>query len=200
MKKRRGRPQKYDVDKALDGALQVFWLKGLSATSMDDLVVAMGMNKPSIYNAFGDKKSIYKRVVKRFSVQSIDQLNQIFINEPDIKEALLKFYRVALDIYFSTPDALSCFIVNTVPVESTKNADIKALLISTIDGIDKAIEQRLIMAQKQGRVVDADAAYLAKLCHGVLQSIAIRARAGEPRELLDQFAVETVSFIVKSHD
>jgi AcrR family transcriptional regulator len=196
MQKRRGRPQKYDVDRALDGAMQVFWLKGVSATSMDDLIHAMGMNKPSIYNAFGDKRVIYKKVVARFAAQTIEQIDQILTNETDLKKALLKFYEGGLDVYFATPEHLSCFITNTVPVESAKHADIQELLASTIHGMDNIIEKRLLTAQQKGWALNRDIAHLAKLFHGVLQSIALRARGGEPRSVLEQFAEQTVNLIV----
>jgi len=66
MIKKRGRPQKYNSDEALDKAILVFWSKGFTATSLDDLANAMNMNRPSIYNAFGDKESVYRQAFSRF--------------------------------------------------------------------------------------------------------------------------------------
>ncbi|HIF33901.1 MAG TPA: TetR/AcrR family transcriptional regulator, partial [Planctomycetaceae bacterium] len=57
MKRTRGRPKQYDEDVVLHAAGEVFWTKGFNATSLDDLSVAMGMNRPSIYRAFGDKEA-----------------------------------------------------------------------------------------------------------------------------------------------
>ena len=68
----RGRPRKYDEDQALSGAMLLFWERGFSATSLDDLSKAMGMNRPSIYNAFGDKEAIYAKALARFCEQ-LDQ-------------------------------------------------------------------------------------------------------------------------------
>jgi AcrR family transcriptional regulator len=66
MKRARGRPRQYDEESALQAAGQVFWTKGFSATSLDDLSVAMGMNRPSIYGAFGDKEALYRRALMQF--------------------------------------------------------------------------------------------------------------------------------------
>ena len=67
MKRSRGRPRQYDEETALRAAADVFWTKGFSATSLDDLSSAMGMNRPSIYRAFGDKEAIYRRALMQFA-------------------------------------------------------------------------------------------------------------------------------------
>ena len=66
MNKTRGRPRKFDSNEALGNALMVFWSKGFSGTSLDDLASAMEMKRPSIYNAFGDKQSLYRAALDAF--------------------------------------------------------------------------------------------------------------------------------------
>ena len=61
-----GRPRGFDVDEALDRALLVFWQKGFVATSMSDLTEAMGINRPSLYAAFGNKESLFRRALERY--------------------------------------------------------------------------------------------------------------------------------------
>ena len=60
MNRPRGRPRKFDVSEALENALLVFWTKGFAGASLDELADAMAMKRPSIYNAFGDKQSLYR--------------------------------------------------------------------------------------------------------------------------------------------
>ena len=76
----RGRPRQFDEDAALTGAMMVFWEKGLAATSLDDLAQAMGMNRPSIYNAFGNKDAIYRTALARFCGQL--DLAHALVNDP----------------------------------------------------------------------------------------------------------------------
>src|SRR5690242_20201777 len=62
----RGRPRAFDSDAALDRAMEVFWSKGYEGTSMSDLTQAMGINRPSLYAAFGDKESLFRRAIERY--------------------------------------------------------------------------------------------------------------------------------------
>src|SRR5258705_7172131 len=61
-----GRPREFDVDKALDLALQVFWRKGYEGASMADLTETMGITKPSLYSAFGNKEELFRKALDRY--------------------------------------------------------------------------------------------------------------------------------------
>ena len=63
----RGRPRSFDVERALDQALKVFWSKGYEGASLPDLTEAMGINRPSLYAAFGNKESLFRRVMDRYA-------------------------------------------------------------------------------------------------------------------------------------
>ena len=61
-----GRPRAFDAEKALDRALQVFWRKGYEGTSLPDLTKAMGINRPSLYAAFGNKEALFRKAIDRY--------------------------------------------------------------------------------------------------------------------------------------
>src|ERR1700730_17340156 len=61
-----GRPRSFDLDKALDAAMQVFWRKGYEGASLSDLTQAMGINRPSLYAAFGDKETLFRKAPERY--------------------------------------------------------------------------------------------------------------------------------------
>jgi AcrR family transcriptional regulator len=74
MSTQRGRPKKYDPQTALQAAGGVFWAQGFSGTSLDDLSAAMGMNRPSIYRAFGDKEAVYRLALAQWLCAQHPQL------------------------------------------------------------------------------------------------------------------------------
>ena len=62
-----GRPRGFDVDKALERALNVFWRKGYEGATLPDLTPAMGINRPSLYAAFGNKETLFRKAIDRYS-------------------------------------------------------------------------------------------------------------------------------------
>ncbi|MFA0812862.1 TetR/AcrR family transcriptional regulator [Microbulbifer epialgicus] len=196
MSKRRGRPPKYDAAEALKGALQVFWRKGLTATSLDDLAESMEMNRPSIYNAFGDKVSIYRKAFTQFANQLGDELDTILDESCTLKEAMSRFYERALTTYLDNEELLGCFVTCTAPVESVAHPEIRRDLATLIAEIDSRLKCRLERAQENGDWPSSrDTKTTAKLLHATLQSLAIRARSGEDRESLVDFYSSTVELL-----
>ena len=62
-----GRPRSFDFDDALDAAMQVFWRKGYEGASLSDLTQAMGINRPSLYAAFGNKNTLFRKALDRYA-------------------------------------------------------------------------------------------------------------------------------------
>src|SRR5207247_4030667 len=99
--KRRGRPRAYQPDVALGKALDLFRKDGFAATSLDDLSAATGMNRPSLYGAFGDKRELYIKSYARYRSDARAAMAGIFKTEAPIRIRLARIFAVALDIYLS---------------------------------------------------------------------------------------------------
>src|SRR5207245_6067509 len=99
--KRRGRPRAYQPEVALGKALDLFRKGGFAATSLDDLSAATGMNRPSLYGAFGDKRELYIKSYQRYREDARAAMIDLFREELPIKRRLERIYAVALDIYLS---------------------------------------------------------------------------------------------------
>ncbi len=190
----RGRPRKFDEEVVLNAAMMLFWEKGLSATSIDDLSDVMQMNKPSIYNAFGGKENIYRLTLKRFARQLDTGLEATFNSGLPLPRALIAFYNKAIDLYCQNDPSLGCLMICTAPSASLDHPEVGADLRRLIRQLDKVLAQHLLTAQKKGELSDAqDVAQLAKLLQAVLQSISLRARSGESANSLRKFAAYSVN-------
>src|SRR5689334_25037125 len=99
--KRRGRPRAYQPEIALGKALDLFRKDGFAATSLDDLSAATGMNRPSLYGAFGDKRELFIKSYQRYRDDARAAMIDIFRGELPIRERLARVYAIALDIYLS---------------------------------------------------------------------------------------------------
>src|SRR6266436_2219783 len=185
--KRRGRPRAYEPDVALGKALDLFRKGGFAATSLDDLSAATGMNRPSLYGAFGDKRELYIKSYLRYRADAREAMIDIFRNELPIRERLQRIYAVALDIYLSgEAGPRGCFTVMTAASEAVADPEIRAMVLEGSSELDKAFAACFRLAKEKGELpASADAAVLAQLASAIIHSIAIRARASVPRRELE---------------
>lgn len=176
-----GRPRLFDEDAALERALELFWERGLAATSLDDLAAAMGMRRPSLANAFGDKQALYRRALARFAERARAGAAEAFA-EPELAAALERFYLAALDLYCAREPAAGCMVVCTAPAAALVHPEVRSDLLSIVRDLDAALARRFAQAE------DAEPAISAKLAQAVLHTLAIRARAGESKPSLRRLA------------
>lgn len=174
--------------------MRLFWSQGLTGTSLDELAAATGMNRPSLYNAFGNKQAIYRRALQRF----VDRMGEAPVSRldrrADIAAALLDFYYAALDIYFDAPQPNGCFVFCTAAPEAVSHPEIRADLRAVIRQVDGILEGRLHRAEAEGQLAAGTSPRtLAAMSQALLHSLAIRARAGESRRGLRRFARESVA-------
>ncbi|MGP0060584.1 MAG: TetR/AcrR family transcriptional regulator [Beijerinckiaceae bacterium] len=195
--KRRGRPRAYDPEAALERVLETFWKKGYSGTSLDDLAAAAGMNRPSLYAAFGDKRALYLKALDHYGRQSAIGLRTAFVADRPLRDGLMAVYDTALSIYLpARGQARGCFAVGTATTEAAADPDIRAALAKGVRALDRAFETRIRAAREKGELSrDADPAALAILASATLHTIAIRARSGTPRAELEDLARKAVGVI-----
>jgi TetR/AcrR family transcriptional regulator, copper-responsive repressor len=185
--KRRGRPRAYEPDVALAKALDLFRRDGFAATSLDDLSAATGMNRPSLYGAFGDKRELFIKSYQRYREDARAAMIDIFRNELPVRERLARIYAVALDIYISGESGpRGCFTVMTAASEAIADPDIRAMVLEGLVELDKAFAACFRRAKERGELPEsADPIVLAQLASATIHTIAIRARARVPRAELE---------------
>lgn len=195
--KRRGRPPAYDADAALSAAMATFWKSGYAATSLDDITAATGMNRPSLYAAFGDKRAIYLKALERYGVNAQAAFGAALTFTKPLREDFERVFSSALGIYTAGDDASQgCFLISTATVEATGDPQVREALTASLRRMDAAFEGRLRFAVEKGEVLPSDDIKgLAQMAGALLHTIAIRARAGESREDLDRLVASGLDLI-----
>lgn len=195
--RRRGRPRNYDPQAALRQVTDVFWKTGYSATSLDEISAATGMNRPSLYAAFGDKHALYLEALAAYWRLSLAATREALAGDRPLGEALMRAYEAALSIYFSEDgDPRGCFVVGTAVTEAFEDSEIRKSLSDGFRAMDDDFEARFRIARERGELKPtADPAALAILASATMQSIAIRARTGIPRAELRELARKAVTII-----
>src|SRR6266702_569910 len=150
--KRRGRPRAYQPEVALGKALDLFRKGGFAATSLDDLSAATGMNRPSLYGAFGDKRELYIKSYQRYRDDARAAMLDIFRDELPIRERLRRIYAVALDIYTGGESPRGCFTVMTAASEAVADPEIRAMALEGFADLDKSFASCFRAAQQKGEL------------------------------------------------
>ncbi len=195
----RGRPRAYDPDKAVAKAREAFWTQGYSATSLDDLAAATGMNRPSLYAAFGDKRALYLETLRRTKDGLLAATKAALALPGDLQVSLDFYFTRAIDAYMAGEgDARGCFIVGTALTEAVGDDEIKAVLHETFLGLDGLLAERIQRAVDEGELpMTTDAASLGYILSASVHGLAMRSRAGEPREALEGWARGAVAQVVR---
>jgi len=195
--KRQGRPRVFDAKTVIGQAREVFWDRGFSAASLDNLSAATKLNRPSLYGAFGDKEDLYLDTLEGYREDSLDILFKALNPALPLRENLANIYAEALKIYLHGETAArGCFLISTATAEAIQHDRVREVLRRSLNEFDGVIKERMELAVERGELpADADAATLAKLASAVMHSLAVRARAGDTRETLEAIARSGVDFI-----
>jgi AcrR family transcriptional regulator len=198
--KRRGRPRAYEPEVALGKALDLFRKDGFAATSLDDLSAATGMNRPSLYGAFGDKRELYIKSYQRYRADARAAMIDIFRDELPIRKRLERIFAVALDIYLSgDAGPRGCFTVMTAASEAVSDPEIRAMVVEGLSELDKAFAACFRLAKQKGELTEAaDPAVLAQLASATIHTVALRARAGVPRKDLEAIVKGAIDVMLRA--
>src|SRR5258708_10776065 len=139
--RRRGRPPAFNAEAALNAAIQLFWQRGFAATSLDDLVAVTGMERPSLYRAFGDKREIFRKAVRQHSAHIVGSFT-LLLNAPggNVIARLNRIFDLAISLYERKGERpAGCFIVTAASLETTDDPEISTGLPAFYHDIDQAL-------------------------------------------------------------
>ena len=179
-----GRPREFDVEEALSAALKVFWRKGYDAASLTDLTEAMGITRPSLYCAFGNKEALFKKALDLYEREKLAFVDQS-LAAPTGREAIERFLYNACDLYAEDPETPGCMGVNSVlTCQGSASEAVKQELIDRGIDVQSRLKLRLERAKAEGELGDADPSTLAAYVVTVGQGVALQAGLGVKRKAL----------------
>jgi len=146
------RNRQFDERQALIAAMLVFWEKGYEGTSIQNLEDAMGLKRTSIYNAFGNKRALFERVIACYKESVMAALFDEMDSAPDIREGVRRLLNGALKIHFDAGNPGGCLVVLSVLESGQHNAQSQASLQQTIHELKQALQSRLTRARKAGEL------------------------------------------------
>lgn len=180
-----GRPRAFDTDAALDAIMQVFWAKGFDGTSLQELVGATGLNKGSLYAAFGDKRAMYAQALALYDRTQIEgSVRDLTAGGPALKR-IDRFLQNAID----DASARGCFVCNASIDHAASDPRARQLVRASLDRLEAALTDAVASLRAKtgdGPASDGDAMTTARHLMTVYFGLRVLARAGAaPRALED---------------
>ncbi|RKP51483.1 TetR/AcrR family transcriptional regulator [Cohnella endophytica] len=108
------RRREFDEEKVLDAAMQLFWEKGFEATSLSDLTSRMGIQRPSIYATFGDKKELFEAALRKYTSSHATYVRANLQNNSSVKEAFRAFFENMVAKEYEKSPNWGCFCINSM--------------------------------------------------------------------------------------
>ncbi|UAK25170.1 TetR/AcrR family transcriptional regulator [Sphingomonas nostoxanthinifaciens] len=185
----KGRPREFCVDLALTAALRVFWTKGFDGASMTDLTEAMGITRPSLYAAFGNKEALFRKALDLYEREKLAYVGQA-LEAPTARGVAERLLEGALAIQTNSCDPKGCLGVMASIGCSEHAASIKEEVIARRASTERALVARFEQAQLAGDLpANIEPKGLAHLLFAVLQGLTVQAGAGasasDLRRLID---------------
>ena len=184
-----GRPRAFDPDHALDRALAVFWRQGYEGASLPDLTKAMGINRPSLYAAFGNKEALFHKALERYETGPAAYVHAA-IAKPTARAVVEALVNGAVDLLTKPGNPRGCLMVQGLLACGTDADALRRKVASRREVGVASIRRRLQRAIAEGDLPsDADTAGLARLVASVIHGLAVEAASGASHKELRRAAV-----------
>jgi AcrR family transcriptional regulator len=188
-----GRHREFELEEALDAALCVFWRKGYEGTSYADLTEATGLQRPSLYAAFGNKEALFRQALARYDEQYLAYIPEA-LQLPTAREVAAHLVYKAVDLNTRYPDRTGCLGINGAVAGSDDAEPVRRALVEFRVAGQERLRERFERAKVEGdlpKTAQPDA--LAAFVMTVTQGIAVQAKAGTSRAMLETVAEQALS-------
>ena len=187
LSKKPGRPREFCMEQALDTALHLFWRKGYEGTSLSDLTEAIGVNRPSLYAAFGSKEALFRLVLDRYAALR-DPLTRRALAQPTARDAAAALLFGSAEA-LTQPDCRGCLMVQAALTGGSESDGIRCELTLRREAAVEALRQRFEQAQAEGDFpAEARPADMARYVVTVMNGMSVQAAGGAGAEELHRVA------------
>jgi len=191
----RGRPRSFDEREALEKATQVFWSKGYDGVTIDDLVAGMGVGRPSLYSVFGDKRTLFLRVLKDYAEKKGALAAKALLSPRTLRDSLAAFLKHAVESATKKGCARGCLFVCVAPL--VDDAEVRQFLQNAAAGGAALVEGRFRDAISAGEIPsDFPVAVRASQLIDFARGLTMRALIGTPRKTLLRDAEEAADLVL----
>lgn len=193
------RPRQFDEAAVLDAAIQCFWVRGYEATSVRDLAASMGITGASLYNAFGDKHSLFARALDRYAEMGFTERIRRIEGHLPARDAIAAFFSEIIERSLGDPQQKGCLLVNAALEVAPHDPAIREVVARFFGRLEAFFQRCVAEGQHTGTITRAQPAEdLARLLLGILVGVRVMARAQPDRELLEGLVKPALALLAGS--
>lgn len=179
------RKKEFDEFEVLQRAMEIFWLKGYEATSVQDLVEQMGINRGSLYGTFSDKRALFLAAIQYYDQTVVTSVVQILHSPGSARRAIVDYIRGVAERAAENTDREGCFLTNAAVEVAPKDKEAEERLAASLQRIEAAFYDALVAARAKGEIrTRRDLRDLARFLTSSIQGIRVMARVNRDRRSL----------------
>jgi TetR/AcrR family transcriptional repressor of nem operon len=175
----------FDEKEVLSQAMNLFWKQGYAATSIQDLVNHLGINRASIYDTFGGKHELFQRAFSLYRAQNLAGISSFFDSHPDVQKGLRLLFETAIDQAMTDPDRKGCFVVNTVTELVPNDPEMDPIIAQNKDDYEAQFAKYLQAGKDSGQLSQSlDVESTASLLYLVYNGLRVVSKVNPNRQEL----------------
>lgn len=190
------RPREFDEEEVIDKAVEVFWAKGYEATSMQDLIDAMGIQRGSLYGTFGGKQNLFLKSLKRYSVTVVSKLLEILDSKPSAVESIELFFSQLVEHLLTAGELRSCLVTNSAIERGLRDEETRQLVLKLLNALEDGFYKTLLRAKDNGELsTELDLKVLANYLTSSMQGLLVMGKVCSERSVLEGINQVTLSIL-----
>ncbi len=190
------RPKAFNEEEVIDKAVEAFWAKGYEATSMQDLVSAMGIQRGSLYAAFGSKQQLFLKSLERYGEVVVNKLLEILQSEASAIESIKLFFAQLVEHLLTAGPLRGCLVTNSAIERGLTDEDTRKQVLHLLDAIENGFYQTLLRAKKQGEFSsELDLKNVANYLTSSMQGLLVMGKVCSERIVLENINSVTLSIL-----
>jgi len=190
------RHKEFDQDEALQKAMEVFWARGYEATSMQDLVEHMGINRQSLYDTFGDKHSLFLKALDRYHEVETCKLLEFMDRPGSVKKAFRHLFTAVIEGSFTKGQQRGCLMNNSMSELAARCKATAEKTVHNMRSIEEAFYRALLRGKREGELQHVrEPRAVARFLYNNFQGLVLTAKATQDRKTLEDVVKVTLSVL-----
>jgi TetR/AcrR family transcriptional repressor of nem operon len=190
------RQKEFDRDEVLQKAMETFWARGYEATSIQDLVESMGINRQSLYDTFGDKHALYLLALDRYRDVESRKVFELLERSGSVRKAIRQLFTNVIDHSLDSKQRRGCFMGNAISELAGRCKETAERTCSNMNALEDALYRALLRGKKDGEFTNiGDPRAVARFLYSNLQGLTLVAKANQDRKVLEDVTKVALSVL-----